>query len=171
MCVPGQSETPKRSEPTMSTTYDVSVNVKSGNMTTSRSFAVRAENPEDASQGALAFYTDRPEGEVSFTVTHAVEGYTPTVARVDVTPANDGDYSYVSVHPVWILSDGTEDTGSGWGVKDMRMARRLEAAILAGVVHSDPVERVRDRDGSHYVQARSNVLGRMMNADLRRLGF
>lgn len=155
----------------MSTAYSVSVNVQRGNMHTSRSFTVTAPTVAEAERAALASYTDMPEGEVSFTTTHDVTGYTPTIARVDVAPANDGDYSYVSVHPVWTLRDGTEDVGSGWGVKDMRMARRLEAAILAGVVHSDPVERVRDRDGSHYVQARTTILGRMMNADLRRLGF
>ena len=58
----------------------------------------------------------------------------------------------------------------GYVVKDAKMAARLSAAINAGVVFYDPEVRT-DVNGRTYVNAPSRVLGRMMNADLRRLGF
>lgn len=157
-----------------STVYDVTVNVSRGNMTTSRTFAIGAANPEDASQGALAFYTDRPEGEVSFTVTHVVPGYTPTLARVEVAEETDAlmGKTFLTVWPMWRLSDGTEDRGFGYGVgNNRRLAERLVRAMEAGAVFYNVAERVRDADGSHYVGASSHVMGRYMNADLRRLGY
>ena len=58
----------------------------------------------------------------------------------------------------------------GYVVKDKRMAERLAAAINAQAVFYGAEVRT-DVNGKTYVNAPSRVLGRMMNADLRRLGF
>lgn len=54
--------------------------------------------------------------------------------------------------------------------KDMRLANRLAACINAQKAHSSP-RVVRDINGRTYVQATCLILGRRMNADLKRLGF
>jgi len=61
----------------------------------------------------------------------------------------------------------------GWAVSlgHGALARRLLAAINAGAVYSNP-RIVRDCNGATYVQADSvRMLGRTLNADLRRIGF
>jgi len=55
-------------------------------------------------------------------------------------------------------------------VKNMAIARRLAAAINAGVAHTDPVVKT-DINGKTYVCDRRNYLGRKLNADLKRMGF
>lgn len=78
----------------------------------------------------------------------------------------------IVVNVTWTWSGGPLDrpyTG-GWYVPNMKLAERLVRAIDAGVVH---VERTlaRDINGATYVAARALVLGRYLNADLKRLGF
>jgi hypothetical protein len=87
---------------------------------------------------------------------------------VEVAPVTDREYTGFSVHPIWAGVD-RPNTG-GWVVRDKRMARRLEAAIRAGVVYSRTEIRT-DVDGNTYVAVTSRVLGRYLNADLKRLGF
>lgn len=101
---------------------------------------------------------------------------TPEIVRVEVKPTTypgmrNGEMVELngfSVDPIWSGVDRPK-TG-GYIVKDGRMAARLESAMLAGVVFSD-VEVRRDVNGKTFVGKRSHVLGRTMNADLRRLGF
>jgi hypothetical protein len=50
------------------------------------------------------------------------------------------------------------------------LAERLVRAIEAGVVISDLAIKT-DVNGNTYVGSKSNVLGRTLNADLKRLGF
>ena len=90
--------------------------------------------------------------------------------HVEITdePATEWGGAYVSVHPVWHGVD--RPNSGGWGVKDRKMARRLAAAIEAGVV-AVPLGVETDINGKTYVDTDSRVLARMMNADLRRLGF
>jgi len=60
----------------------------------------------------------------------------------------------------------------GWGVKPThyKLALRLARAIEAGAVVPIPAVRA-DVHGRTYVCGTATVLGRMLNADLRRLGF
>lgn len=58
----------------------------------------------------------------------------------------------------------------GPGPKGKRLAERLAAATRAGVVHYD-AHKATDVAGNVYVAASSRVMGRYLNADLRRLGF
>jgi hypothetical protein len=82
--------------------------------------------------------------------------------------ADQDDAGCFSVHPVWAGVD-RPDTG-GWLVRGKRIADRLTLAIVAGAAVS-PTGITTDRQGRTYVQTRSHVLGRTMNADLRRLGY
>ena len=74
----------------------------------------------------------------------------------------------VSVTPVWTGVD--RPRSGGWLVKDRRMARRLAAAITAGVA-AVPLGVRTDVNGKTFMDTDSRVLGRQMNADLRRLGY
>ena len=73
-----------------------------------------------------------------------------------------------SVCPVWTGVD-RPDSG-GWLVKNRPIALRLAAALIA---HKAITVRgiLTDVNGKTYVDTQSHVLGRMLNADLRRLGF
>lgn len=57
-----------------------------------------------------------------------------------------------------------------WVASNLPVAHRLAKAITAGVVLYDAYLET-DDNGQTFVGAHSKVLGRMMNADLRRLGF
>jgi hypothetical protein len=89
----------------------------------------------------------------------------PVIERVDVRVDDDGG---LSVWPVWRGVDRPDV--SGMAVRDRRMAGRLVAAIEAGKVLADARVK-RGTDGRTYVAARWLVLSRMLNADLRQLGF
>lgn len=80
----------------------------------------------------------------------------------------DPDDGHLSVWTVWHGVD--RPCTSGMSVKDRKMAARLTAAIEAGaaVTRGDVLT---DVDGRTYVDEHWNVLGRMLNADLRRLGY
>ena len=58
----------------------------------------------------------------------------------------------------------------GWSVKDEKMAARLSRAIEAGAVSPNPEVR-EDVNGETFMSCGVNVMGRRMNADLKRLGF
>lgn len=85
---------------------------------------------------------------------------------IAVNEVKDADGIHVS--PSWHGVD-RPDTG-GYAVRNQRTADRLKAAMLAGVVYTDP-EVVTDVNGKTFVSASRTVLGRRINADLRRLGF
>ena len=55
-------------------------------------------------------------------------------------------------------------------LRHRRLAHRLAAAIEAGVA-CPPERKRRDVDGRTYLEHGLKVLGRSINADLRRLGF
>lgn len=59
---------------------------------------------------------------------------------------------------------------AGWSVKDHVMAARLSMAVLDGKVFGPGTIKT-DVNGKTYVTADSNVWGRRMNADLKRLGY
>ena len=89
----------------------------------------------------------------------------PTLKTVSVTEA-DG---YLTVRPVWAGVDRSE--GTGISVKDRKVADRLVKGLLSGkVFQSEPKVRT-DAFGKTYVEAPMLVLGRTLNADLKRLGL
>lgn len=105
----------------------------------------------------------------------------PRIARVRVEvtdrPGLDGVMvKSLDVNPIWEADGGDLDRVDvgGWclgsGRTAERYAKRLEAALTAGVVYSNP-RVVRDVIGQTYVEADKHVMGRHMNADLKRLGF
>lgn len=86
----------------------------------------------------------------------------------DLDDHGTGHADLWSVYPIW--ADVDLSVGSGWLVRGQRMARRLEAALRAGVALG-PAEVRTNVNGKTYVSADHLVSGRYMNADLRRLGF
>jgi len=60
--------------------------------------------------------------------------------------------------------------GSGWLVLKESVARRLVRAVNDGVVFTD-IEVAEDINDRTYVAARSLVMGRYVNADLKRLEY
>jgi hypothetical protein len=98
----------------------------------------------------------------------------PAPRIVDVKVARDtddhctGSNNLWSVTPVWAGVDLPDNFG--WIVRGERLARRLDAAVRAGVVFG-PAEVCTNIKGKTYVNASSRVLGRTLNADLRRLGY
>ncbi len=87
---------------------------------------------------------------------------TPT--SVEVTKRPDG---YL-VEPVFANVDRPK-TG-GWVVRTKALAARLEAALRSGVVY-ERTEVKEDVNGHTYVDTTAKVMGRYMNADLKRLGY
>jgi len=99
------------------------------------------------------------------------------VERVEVTLRKaDGvvfDRDALQVEAVW--SGGVDRPNVGGYILDddakgRKLAARLQAAMLAQAVYYDAEVAV-DVNGRTYVQASTRVLGRKMNADLRRLGY
>lgn len=78
------------------------------------------------------------------------------------------------VQTIWssehVALDRPAGIGFTFGPNHRELAIRLATAITAGVVFTAP-EIKRDVNGRTYVSARSQVLGRRANADLKRLGF
>jgi hypothetical protein len=70
----------------------------------------------------------------------------------------------------WPGVDRPQTYGIGINGGSRKLAERLVRAIEAGAAYADP-EIKTDVNGKTYVQARSLVLARCLNADLRRLGY
>lgn len=97
---------------------------------------------------------------------------TTTPIPTGVKYVKDGD---IHVDTVWTGVPLDRPNTGGWliGGNDARknkLADRLVRAINAGAVHTN-VTIATDIYGQTYVTANRNILGRMMNADLNRLGF
>ena len=81
----------------------------------------------------------------------------------------------ITVWAEWPAAGVDRPRTMGWGLgpanaRTARLAARLQGAIGAGVVFGPATVRT-DVRGQTYVEAASRVLGRTMNADLRRLGY
>lgn len=96
------------------------------------------------------------------------------IERVDVTPDRietlDGFMDGFSVDPIWANVDRPNCGGYFVPADKPKLIERLRRAMIAGAVYRDPEVKT-DVNGKTYVHARATVLGRMMNADLKRLGF
>ena len=82
------------------------------------------------------------------------------------------DSSRITVDITWSGAKLDRPCTGGFGLRanDQELAARLCAAINAQAVEVDPVV-MRDVNGKTYVSSTSRVMGRRMNADLKRLGF
>lgn len=83
--------------------------------------------------------------------------------KTDLTPTQ------IVLTPIW---DGvTQTEGTAWGVDTMSMARRLERALLAGVVYKDA--KVAQREGSNFttVEATPVISPGRLRSGLKKLGF
>lgn len=88
----------------------------------------------------------------------------PVIDHVEIT--DEGDH--LTVWPVWRGVD--RPRGAGDAVRTMKLAKRLEAAILAGKAVTAEGVGV-DIHGQTYVIEKHHTLNRMLSADLKRLGF
>jgi hypothetical protein len=93
----------------------------------------------------------------------------PRLAGVNVGRDDDGHWH---VTPIWSGVDLPDNFGWQLGPNDQRLAERLRNAIRAGVVFDNPhVTTTNDGSKTYVTWDRCNVMGRRLNADLRRLGF
>lgn len=90
----------------------------------------------------------------------------PHVLYVELRDEDDG----IHIAPIWTGVDRPDIGGYLVGRHQRALAERMRDAIMAGVVFYD-VYRATDVNGKTYAAHRSHVLARMMNADLKRLGF
>lgn len=93
----------------------------------------------------------------------------------DVTtdPGDQWTPAHLTVWPLCTAEDGTpldRPRGSGMAVKDRRMADRLMAAVRDGAAMTIGEVRT-DTSGRTYPHTSWRVLGRILNAELRRLGY
>lgn len=100
---------------------------------------------------------------------------TPRIVHVAITerPADDFGPASLSVEPTWDAPGGLDrPTSGGYGLRitHRALADRLAAAMMAGVVYANPTVAV-DVNGATYVASTPTVMGRRLNADLRRLGY
>lgn len=96
----------------------------------------------------------------------SVSATTPTIVLVELQADDESDFITVWTH--WADVDRTAT--HGFAVPNARLAQRLTDAIWAGAVFYDPEVRT-NAAGQTYVDAHSRVLGKYLNADLKRLGF
>jgi hypothetical protein len=100
---------------------------------------------------------------------------TPALDRVEIVWSDAEDQWTPGHFTVWTYWKGvdrpcTHGIGVNGGYGGRRLAERLKAAIEAGVVFTD-LGVGTDVDGKTYVTSKCRVLARILNADLRRLGF
>lgn len=78
----------------------------------------------------------------------------------------------IQVNVVWGGAELDRPTTYGFGLKANHagLATRLKRAIDAQAVFTDP-KIVNDVNGHTYVMAKCLVMGRYLNADLKRLGY
>lgn len=89
--------------------------------------------------------------------------------RVEIKPDTDLPIANLfTVSPIWTGVDRPY-TG-GIGVKGMAMAKRLERAFLSGAAFSS-TKIEKDINGKTYVSATYVVMGRHLNADLKKIGY
>jgi hypothetical protein len=91
------------------------------------------------------------------------------------TPCGTYPNDQLVVVGTWQGCTADSDYGMGWNLgepskKTRALADRLVAAIDAGVVFGEPVEKT-NVHGETYISASTSVMGRGLNASLRRLGF
>jgi len=89
-----------------------------------------------------------------------------SIVRVDLETSADGS---VIVWPVWSNVDRPLGFGMSCG-KNKALAARYIAAVMAGKVFPEASIGT-DVNGKTYAVATCKVMGRYLNADLKKLGF
>lgn len=93
----------------------------------------------------------------------------PTIDRVEIVTNDDGT---ITVWPYWKGVDRPQ--GAGWGLRDNanghKLARRLKAALESGKAFTK-VSVAYDINGNTFATTQGRLLGRTLNADLKRIGF
>lgn len=112
-------------------------------------------------------YTSAHAGWTTAVPPKRAEGVVVTLDRVEVTQDPAAPREWV-VRAYWNGVDRPE--GVGVVATNRVLAERLKRAIEAGVVYTD-LHALYDVNGNTFASHRSHVLARMLNADLRRLGF
>lgn len=99
---------------------------------------------------------------------------TPYVADVRMVDEVVSGTPVITVGVTWAVTGGTLDRPYVGGIcvpaAKRTLAERLQRAMRDGAAHGEPEVR-RDRDGKTYVHADAKVMGRYLNADLKRLGY
>ena len=80
------------------------------------------------------------------------------------------DLGGLIVEPIWKGVDRPNVGGWALGLQHRALAERLCRAVRSGAAFGDVTVKV-DVNGQSYVNAQHLVMGRHMNADLRRLGY
>lgn len=78
------------------------------------------------------------------------------------------DYDWSGVH---VDRPNTGGIATGPGAKGRKLADRLAAATRAGRAFTDHRHITTDNAGQTYVCAHGTVMGKYLNADLKRIGF
>lgn len=91
-------------------------------------------------------------------------------AVATATRGEDGDWTVKAVFVSDVQVDRPNSRGWGLGPRHEALANRLVRAVNDGVIFSD-FRKGTDDNGQTYLTATSNILGRTLNADLRRLGY
>jgi hypothetical protein len=78
----------------------------------------------------------------------------------------------ISADVVWHGADLDRPHTDGWSlaINKMSLAMRLKKAVDVGAVFQNP-KIVTDINGKTYVSAEGHLMGRYLNAELKRLGF
>ena len=95
-----------------------------------------------------------------------IEGTVPVLKDVLINRTSDGRYI---VAPYWNGVDRPDSSQWSCGTNEA-LAKRLRAAILAGVIIEEPVIAV-DNNGKSYVSNGFAIRMRSANAELKRLGY
>lgn len=91
--------------------------------------------------------------------------------KVSVVKRTDSDgQATISISPIWAGVDRPDVGGFGVRPRQMALALRLKAAMESGAAFSS-CQMFTDVNGHTYIGTNSNILGRTMNADLKRLGY
>lgn len=95
-----------------------------------------------------------------------------TMSNLKATAKITTDAESISVTAIWSGAEIDRPDVGGWGLglNHRSLAERLARAIDAQAAFEAPALRT-DINGHTYVEARRRVMGRTMNADLKRLGF
>jgi hypothetical protein len=88
-------------------------------------------------------------------------------SHVEIVETADGS---LHVEPIWKGVDRPNVGGWAVGPTHRALAERLCRAVRSGAAFGDVTAKV-DVNGATYINASHLVLGRHMNADLRRLGY
>ncbi len=91
------------------------------------------------------------------------------MAKYQATASIEAWSSYYDVNTRWIT--GADITSAmTFSVTSLGVAKRLVAAIEAGVIFTNPRKKTNSL-GKTYIDSDCTIVGRLLSADLKKLGF